>query len=50
MMIKHANYRYMDAATGEGITLYNDENTVAEPDIEEFLLRKYELPQEPCTG
>ena len=50
MMIKHANYRYMDAATGEGITLYNDENTVAEPDIEEFLLRKYELPQELAQG
>lgn len=40
----------LDVATGDGITLYNDENTVAEPDIEEFLLRKYELPQELAQG
>lgn len=40
----------LDVATGDGITLYNDENTVAEPDIEEILLRKYELQQELVQG
>ncbi len=44
------NILLLDVATGDGITLYNDEDTVDEPDIEEFLLRKYELPQELAQG